>query len=203
MKPRAFIFRLDRHRRFVSGPRLALDQFLWADRLACDCPDRLFCRRGFRISSDFQRQSLARRSDSETVRGVQIGGFWFLGRISPMRREGAASNGQDAALSRLRWEFDSPRCYQVMDTQVIELEGFETELASELCCDRGGDHRDLVARARRRRLGHNVDESAVLCTVHESHTAESVMCPVFSFGVCGRPGKRSARLDSMACAMGN
>jgi hypothetical protein len=52
-----------------------------------------------------------------------------------------------------------------MSTQVIELEGFEIELASELYCDRGGDHRDLVdhARADRRRLGHNVDESAVLC----------------------------------------
>ena len=24
----------------------------------------------------------------------------------------ASSNGQDAVLSRLRWEFDSPRCYQ-------------------------------------------------------------------------------------------
>ena len=48
---------------------------------------------------------------------------------------------------------------------MIELEGFEIELASELYCDRGGDHRDLVDRARadRRRLGHNVDESAVLC----------------------------------------
>src|ERR1039457_4326614 len=34
-----------------------------------------------------------------------------------------------------------------------------------LVCDRGGDHRELVDRARtdRRRLGHNVDESAVLC----------------------------------------
>jgi hypothetical protein len=52
-----------------------------------------------------------------------------------------------------------------MSTQVIELEGFEIELASELYCDRGGDHRDLVdhARADRRRLGHNVDESSVLC----------------------------------------
>ena len=52
-----------------------------------------------------------------------------------------------------------------MSTQVIELEGFEIELASEFYCDRGGDHRDLVdhARADRRRLGHNVDESAVLC----------------------------------------
>ena len=83
-----------------------------------------------------------------------------------MRRQGAASsNGQDAALSRLRWEFDSPRCYRVMSTQVIELEGFEIELASELYCDRGGDHRELVDRARadRRRLGHNVYESAVLC----------------------------------------
>ena len=82
------------------------------------------------------------------------------------REEAASSNGQDAALSRLRWEFDSPRCYhEVMRTQVIELEGFEIELASELYCDRGGDHRELVDRARtdRRRLGHNVDESAVLC----------------------------------------
>jgi len=52
-----------------------------------------------------------------------------------------------------------------MNTQTIELDGFEVEIASELYCDRGGDHRDLVARARtdRRRLGHNVDESAVLC----------------------------------------
>ena len=79
--------------------------------------------------------------------------------------EAASSNGQDTALSRLGWEFDSPRCYQAMSTQVIELEGFEIELASELYCDRGGDHRELVDRARtdRRRLGHNVDESAVLC----------------------------------------
>ena len=52
-----------------------------------------------------------------------------------------------------------------MRTQRIELEGFEIELASELYCDRGGDHHELVdhARADRRRLGHNVDESAVLC----------------------------------------
>jgi len=52
-----------------------------------------------------------------------------------------------------------------MSTQTIELDGFEIELASELCCERGGDYRDLVDRARsdRRRLGHNVDESAVLC----------------------------------------
>jgi hypothetical protein len=52
-----------------------------------------------------------------------------------------------------------------MSTQTIELEGFEIELASELHCERGGDHRELVNRARtdRRRLGHNVDESAVLC----------------------------------------
>jgi hypothetical protein len=53
---------------------------------------------------------------------------------------------------------------KVMSTQTIELEGFEIELASELYCERGGDHRDLVDRARadRRRLGHNVDDSAVL-----------------------------------------
>ena len=52
-----------------------------------------------------------------------------------------------------------------MSTQVIELEGFEIELASELDCERGGDHGDLVDRARadRGRLGNNVDESAVLC----------------------------------------
>lgn len=76
-----------------------------------------------------------------------------------------SSNGQDAAPSRLRWEFDSPRCYQLMSTQTIELEGFEIEIASELYCDRGGDHGELVERARsdRKRLGHNLDESAVLC----------------------------------------
>ena len=81
------------------------------------------------------------------------------------REEAASSNGQDTALSRLRWEFDSPRCYQVMSTQTIELEGFAIELASDFYCDRGGDHHELVDRARadRRRLGHNVDESAVLC----------------------------------------
>lgn len=52
-----------------------------------------------------------------------------------------------------------------MNTQTIELEGFEIEIASELYCDRGGDHRELVDRARidRKRVGHNVDESAVLC----------------------------------------
>jgi hypothetical protein len=52
-----------------------------------------------------------------------------------------------------------------MSAQVIELEGFEIDLASELYCDRGGDHGELVDRARadRKRLGHNVDESAVLC----------------------------------------
>jgi hypothetical protein len=52
-----------------------------------------------------------------------------------------------------------------MNTQTIELEGFEIELASELYCDRGGDHHELVdcVRADRRGLGHNVDESAVLC----------------------------------------
>ncbi len=79
--------------------------------------------------------------------------------------EAASSKGQDAAPSRLRWEFDSPRCYQLMSTQTIELEGFEIEIASELYCDRGGDHRELVDRARtdRKRLGHNLDESAVLC----------------------------------------
>ena len=52
-----------------------------------------------------------------------------------------------------------------MSAQTIELHGFEIELASELYCDRGGDHRELVDRARidRTRLGRNVNESAVLC----------------------------------------
>jgi hypothetical protein len=47
----------------------------------------------------------------------------------------------------------------------LNFEGFEIELASDLYCDRGGDHQELIDRARadRRRLGHNVDESAVLC----------------------------------------
>ena len=52
-----------------------------------------------------------------------------------------------------------------MNTQTIELDGFEIEVPSQLYCDRGGDHRELVERARadRKRLGHNLDESAVLC----------------------------------------
>jgi len=52
-----------------------------------------------------------------------------------------------------------------MNTQTIELDGFEIEIASELYCDRGADHRELADRARmdRKRLGHNIDESAVLC----------------------------------------
>jgi hypothetical protein len=52
-----------------------------------------------------------------------------------------------------------------MSIQTIELEGFGIELAADLYCYRGGDHRELVDRARtdRRRLGHNLDESAVLC----------------------------------------
>ena len=76
-----------------------------------------------------------------------------------------SSNGQDAAPSRLRWEVDSPHCYQLMNTQTIELDGFEIEIASELYCDRGADHRELVGRARsdRKSLGHNLEHSAVLC----------------------------------------
>jgi len=53
----------------------------------------------------------------------------------------------------------------LMSAQTIELEGFEIELGSELYCESGGDHHELADRARtdRSRLGHNVDESAVLC----------------------------------------
>ena len=52
-----------------------------------------------------------------------------------------------------------------MNTQTIELDGFEIEVASELHCDHGGDHHELAdgARTDRMRLGHNVSESAVLC----------------------------------------
>jgi hypothetical protein len=52
-----------------------------------------------------------------------------------------------------------------MNTKTIELGGFEIELASELYCDRGGDHRELVDRARadRKWLDHNLNELAVLC----------------------------------------
>ena len=52
-----------------------------------------------------------------------------------------------------------------MYTQTIELDGFEIEIASDLNCERGGDHSELVniARTDRRSLGHNLDESAVLC----------------------------------------
>ena len=52
-----------------------------------------------------------------------------------------------------------------MNTQTIELDGFEIEIASESYCERGADHRELVERARidRRKLGHNLDDSAVLC----------------------------------------
>ncbi len=40
-----FIFRLDRHRRFLSGPSLALAQDIErADRSASDCADRTFVR---------------------------------------------------------------------------------------------------------------------------------------------------------------
>jgi len=34
-----------------------------------------------------------------------------------------------------------------MNAQAIELDGFEIELSSELYCERGGDHRELVERA--------------------------------------------------------
>ncbi len=47
MKGPDFIFRLDRHRRFLSGPRLAPDQILWADRPASDCADRPLSGRDF------------------------------------------------------------------------------------------------------------------------------------------------------------
>jgi len=54
---------------------------------------------------------------------------------------------------------------EAMSVEIIEVEGFQVEVAAEIYCARGGDHRQLVDRARadRSRLGHDVDESAVLC----------------------------------------
>ena len=46
MKGLDLIFRLDRHRRFLSQS-LALDQMLWADRPASDCADRPLSGRDF------------------------------------------------------------------------------------------------------------------------------------------------------------
>ncbi|MBZ5521733.1 MAG: hypothetical protein LAP21_05740 [Acidobacteriia bacterium] len=52
-----------------------------------------------------------------------------------------------------------------MKVEVIEVQGFEVEVTAELYCAAGGEHRALVEQARtdRRKLGHNVEESAVLC----------------------------------------
>ncbi len=52
-----------------------------------------------------------------------------------------------------------------MSVQVIEVEGFQVEVADDIDCARGGDHRELVDRARtdRIRLGQDIHESAVLC----------------------------------------
>ena len=46
---------------------------------------------------------------------AESGAFLVFAAYFKMRRQqvAASSNGQDAVLSRLRWEFDSPRCYQV------------------------------------------------------------------------------------------
>src|ERR1700752_5001551 len=74
---------------------------------------------------------------------AQMGGRSLAGERSGFRLRAPAS-----LTPARRLKFDSPRCYQVMSTQTIELEGFEIEIASELYCERGGDHRDLVDRAR-------------------------------------------------------
>jgi len=68
-----------------------------------------------------------------------------------------------------------------MNTQMIELEGFEIEIASELGCDRGGDHRELVDRGRtdRKWLGHNLNESAVLCVRCMKAIPLKISCRVF------------------------
>lgn len=68
MKAPDFIFRLDRHRRFLQGqaspsPKILRGQI--APRVIA-LIEPLFGP-GFHISSDFQRQSLARRSNGESV----------------------------------------------------------------------------------------------------------------------------------------
>jgi hypothetical protein len=52
-----------------------------------------------------------------------------------------------------------------MSIAVIEFEGVEVEIAGHGVCDRSGAHRELVSAARleRRALGHDVENSAVLC----------------------------------------
>src|SRR5262249_50729235 len=47
------------------------------------------------------------------LRYIKRGPFSLYSAFDTRRQElAASSNGQDAAPSRLRWEFDSPRCYQ-------------------------------------------------------------------------------------------
>jgi len=52
-----------------------------------------------------------------------------------------------------------------MSVAVIEFEGIEVEVAGHAICERGGAHRELVSAARleRRILGHDVEDSVVLC----------------------------------------
>src|SRR5271169_2769817 len=75
MKAPDFIFRLDRHRRFLSGPSLALDQIPWADRPASDCPDRPFAGRDFASpatsSVNHSRGDLTARVSGNPVKGKQ------------------------------------------------------------------------------------------------------------------------------------
>ena len=58
----------------------------------------------------------------------------------------------------------SPRCYELMKPQTIDLVGFEFEIVSELYCERGGDHREPPPCSHRlQQLGQSLDESPVLC----------------------------------------
>ena len=72
----------------------------------------------------------------------KVGGLLVFAAHFRMRRRqevAASSNGEDAVLSRLRWEFDSPRCYQ----RVCVLE------RSEWRCDAGSfNGRTRVFEAR-------------------------------------------------------
>ena len=76
MKGPDFIFRLDRRRRFLSGPNLALDQILWTDWPASDCADRPLSGRDFASpatsSVNHSRGNLTRESVGDPVEGKQL-----------------------------------------------------------------------------------------------------------------------------------
>jgi hypothetical protein len=70
MKAPDFIFRLDRHRRFLSGPSLALDGILGVDHPASDCADRPGSGRDF-ASPATSRVNHSRGNLTARVSGIE------------------------------------------------------------------------------------------------------------------------------------